>query len=90
MIVSRRPNWYTAGHFCLLTYFIGLPEESDQPSPEQIKLETEKWVHRCKLASAVAFLLFIAWIVTAQILRGSVLPHKLYFINQDNAEVTGW
>jgi hypothetical protein len=72
--------------------FVVLPEESaaDQPSPEQIKMEMEKWVQRCKVSAVIGTATFVAWIVIAQVLRGSVFPHQLYFTRPDNAELTGW
>jgi hypothetical protein len=59
-------------------------------SPEQIKLEMEKWVRRCHYGAVVSISVFVAWIVIAQVLRGSVLPRQLYFIRPDNADITGW
>jgi hypothetical protein len=79
---------------------IDFPEESataaaqQQPrpelSPEEIKLEMEKWVRRCHYGAVVSITAFVAWIVIAQVLRGSVLPRQLYFIRPDNADITGW
>jgi hypothetical protein len=53
-------------------------------------MEEQKWVFRCKIGALLGWMLFIAWIVVAQIYRGDVLPNSLYMFNSDSAELTGW
>jgi hypothetical protein len=59
-------------------------------TPEQIQMESQKWVSRCKKGSIVSLIIFVAWIVIAQVLRGSVFPPSLYMLNPDDASITGW
>jgi hypothetical protein len=59
-------------------------------TPEQIQMEAQKWVARCKVGAVIGFTCFVAWIVVAQVLRGSVFPSTWYMLNADNAELTGW
>jgi hypothetical protein len=59
-------------------------------TPEEIQMEVQKWVARCKKGAIVGFIVFVAWIVTAQVLRGSVFPPSWYMLNQDDVAITGW
>ena len=59
-------------------------------TPEQIQMEAQKWVARCKCGAVASFSAFAGWIVVAQVLRGSVFPASLYMLNSDDAELTGW
>lgn len=59
-------------------------------SPEEIQMEVQKWVGRCKVGAITGFTLFTAWIVTAQVLRGSVFPSSWYMLNPDDPTMTGW
>jgi hypothetical protein len=52
-------------------------------------MEAEKWVHRCKVSAIVVVSAWVAWIITAQVLRG-VLPASLYMLNPDDEAITGW
>jgi hypothetical protein len=65
-------------------------ENAPEMTPEEIQMETQKWVTRCKFSAVIVTGLFVAWIVVAQVLRGSVFPPSLYMLNADDAEVTGW
>jgi hypothetical protein len=60
-----------------------------EATPEEIKQEAEKWVRRCKICATVAVASWVAWIVTAQVLR-NVLPSSLYMLNPDDQALTGW
>jgi hypothetical protein len=60
-----------------------------EATPEEIKMEAEKWVHRCKVSAIVVVSAWVAWIITAQVLRG-VLPASLYMLNPDDEAITGW
>jgi hypothetical protein len=59
-------------------------------TPEQIQMEAQKWVSRCKKGAIVGFIILVAWIITAQLLRGSVFPPSLYMLNPDDVSITGW
>jgi hypothetical protein len=59
-------------------------------TPEEIQMEVQKWVARCKIGAIVGVILFAAWIVLAQVLRGSVFPPSWYMLNQDDVTITGW
>ena len=59
-------------------------------TPEQIQIEVQKWVTRCRKGAIVGFIVFAAWIILAQVLRGSVFPQSLYMLNADDVAVTGW
>ena len=73
----------------LITDF-GDDDDDAALTPEQIQMESQKWVSRCKKGSIVSFIIFIAWIVIAQVLRGSVFPPSLYMLNPDDVSITGW
>ena len=73
----------------LVTDFADDNEDSEL-TPEQIQMESQKWVSRCKKGSIVSFILFVAWVVIAQVLRGAVFPPSLYMLNPDDASITGW
>ncbi len=72
--------------------FVDFADDSDESglTPEQIQMESQKWVSRSKKGAIVSFTVFIAWIVIAQVLRGSVFPPSLYMLNPDDASITGW
>lgn len=59
-------------------------------TPEQIQMESQKWVSRCKKGAIVSSIIFVAWIVIAQVFRGSVFPPSLYMLNPDDESITGW
>ena len=60
------------------------------PTADEIKIEAQKWVVRCKIGALLGWMLFIAWIVVAQIFRGNLFPNSLYMFSSDSAEWTGW
>lgn len=72
--------------------FVDFADDNDESglTPEQIQMESQKWVSRCKKGAFVGFTVFIAWIIIAQVLRGSVFPPSLYMLNPDDASITGW
>jgi len=47
-------------------------------------------VFRCRVGAVLGSLVFVAWIVVAQVYRGTVFPASLYMLNSDSAEMTGW
>jgi len=57
---------------------------------DEIQLEAQKWVFRCRVGAVLGSLVFVAWIVVAQVYRGTVFPASLYMLNSDSAEMTGW
>ncbi|GKY96633.1 hypothetical protein MPSEU_000622900 [Mayamaea pseudoterrestris] len=60
-------------------------------TPEEIKLEAQKWVHRCQYCAAIVCTLWIGWIVTSQVLRvNGMLPASLFMLNADDQALTGW
>jgi len=59
-------------------------------SSDEIKLEAQKWVFRCKIGAVLGWVLFIAWIVVAQVFRGDLFPSSMYMLSSDSAELTGW
>lgn len=59
-------------------------------TPEQIRVEVQTWVYRCKVGAVTAGAAFVAWIVTAQVLRGTVFPATWYMLSADNVALTGW
>jgi hypothetical protein len=82
----------TPHHIILLFFITDFADDNDDAglTPEQIQMESQKWVSRCKKGSIVSLIIFIAWIVIAQVLRGSVFPPSLYMLNPDDASITGW
>lgn len=78
------------------TYFsFPTPHSPDFPgqadlTPEQIALATEEWVQRCKVGCIVASVVFVAWVVVAQVLHNSLLPPSLYLLSANDAAITGW
>jgi len=63
-----------------------LPETT---TPEEILRIAEKWVKRCRSSAIVAMTAWIAWIISAQVLR-EFLPASMYMLNSDDAAMTGW
>ena len=59
-------------------------------SPEDIQMEAQKWVQRCKYGAVIATACFLGWVIIAQVFRGNIFPPSLYMLNLDDAEVTGW
>lgn len=70
------------------------PQDATGPTtltPEEIKLEATKWVHRCQYSAMVVCSVWLAWIVTSQVLRvHGMLPASLFMLNSDDQAVTGW
>lgn len=64
-------------------------EGAVEATPEEIHRDAEKWVGRCRNSAIVVTAAWVAWIVTAQVLRG-VLPPSLYMLNPDDQALTGW
>jgi hypothetical protein len=58
---------------------------------EEIQREAASWVRKCQYGAVLFVTLWIGWIVTAQILRkeGALSP-SWFFLNSDDAELTGW
>jgi hypothetical protein len=64
-------------------------DDPTEATQDEIKREATLWVQRCKICASVFVVLWIAWIVCAQVFR-SVLPASLYMLNADDAALTGW
>ena len=79
-------------HLLIISLFTDFADDNDEAglTPEQIQVESLKWVSRCKKGAIVSFIVFVAWIVIAQVLRGSVFPPSLYMLNPDDVSITGW
>jgi hypothetical protein len=59
-------------------------------TPEQIQKRVKFWVVRCKIGAIITLPVFVAWIVIAQVFRGSVFPHTWYMLNANDVALTGW
>jgi hypothetical protein len=64
-------------------------DEPTESTPEEIQLEAEKWVNRCKLSASIFISLWIGWIVASQLLRNT-LPSSWYMLNPQDVSRTGW
>lgn len=75
----------------ILFIVIDFQEEPDDPnlSAEDIKGRASFWVKRCQMGAITVFTLWVIWIILAQVLR-RYLPVRLYMVNADDAELTGW
>jgi hypothetical protein len=80
-----------ASLLCIVSHFADFQDNDAavEATPEEIKREAEKWVKRCKVCATVVVTTWVAWIVTAQVLR-NVLPASLYMFNPDDQALTGW
>lgn len=66
-------------------------DEPTEATPEEIKAEAAKWVQRCQYSATVAFAVWLAWIVTCQVLRVyGMMPASLFMLNADDQALTGW
>ena len=68
---------------------IDFNDTDTEQTQEEIRANAEKWVQRCKRSAIVFFLVWIGWIVAAQVLR-DVLPPSLYMLRNDDEALTGW
>lgn len=64
-------------------------EDVADATPEEIQRVADKWVRRCRACAILVVGAWIAWIITAQVLR-DILPASLYMLNSDDASLTGW
>ena len=64
-------------------------ETQDNLSPEQIKMETHKWIQRSLYSSIAVVSLWAVWIVVFIVCADKFNPNW-YVRSQDEAERTGW
>jgi len=82
---------FSSSLFIAFIIFTDIQDDSENGlTADEIKLEAQKWVFRCKIGAVLGWMLFIAWVVVAQIYRGDVFPNSMYMLSSDSAEMTGW
>jgi len=64
-------------------------DDPTEATQEEIKQEALKWIQRCKIGASITVTIWLAWIITSQVMRDH-LPASLFMLAGDDSAMTGW
>lgn len=79
-------------HFLSLVdflFFVDFQDDPTEATQEEIKQEALKWIQRCKIGASITVTIWLAWIITSQVMRDH-LPASLFMLAPDDSAMTGW